>query len=126
MNKRLKRMGWTLRAWANPVFLLRNAPSSKVLTDFVHDSLDKGCKPEAIDQYWIRLNGVELWRENWPYAYGNTRHLHLTQFARLPSRGAALRLRKAEIAEYPIIAVKPLSAEARIRQLIAEAERGAK
>lgn len=121
MNKRIKRMGWALRAWANPGFWLRTAPSSRELTDFVHESLDKGCKPEAISEYWMRINGVELWRENWPYAYGGTR-LHLTQHARLPSCGAALRLRKAEIAEYPFIAVKSPSAEARIRQLIAEAK----
>lgn len=100
-----KRLKYTLVALLNTCSWFRNHKTSKNLTEFIHRSLDTGHKLNVIDNYYVTLNGVKLWVENYPYSFGNVvksdgyhSHSGPQDEKRLPSRGAARRLRLAVIA----------------------------
>lgn len=86
--------GWTFRIY----------PASKALSEFITAKLDAGHAPVIIDKHMMLLDGAEIWRENFPYAYGSLRipskEWDPENEKLLPSRRAAMRLREAELSVY--------------------------
>ena len=45
--------------------------------------------------YVLKLNGVEIWVENYPYAFGSPADTSGTSYAKLPSRRTVIKLKEA-------------------------------
>lgn len=80
----------------SPRHWLRVRNTSKALGDFISKSLDDGATPIIVDEYTMKLNGITLWRENYPYGYGNIYDGKTPNL--LPPRHVCIALRKAELA----------------------------
>lgn len=80
----------------DPRYWMRNEKTSKSLTDFINNQLDNGVVPVIVNEFEMTLSGVNIWRANFPYAYGNIYSRGVAPL--LPSRSTVVRLRKAEIA----------------------------
>ena len=99
----------SLRAFFTTGIFPRNHPTSKILSEFIISAIAQGYRPQISNKYTMKLNGVDLWRENWPYAYGSiekTSSLNEDQTLYeirnyLPSRKAARLLRDAELEYLP-------------------------
>lgn len=89
----------------HPSFWVKNHPTSESLSNFIIKSLENGYLPEVVDgdTYRLKLRGIKMWAENYPYAYGTIieANHHIPSESKLgclmPSRVAIKMLRDAEM-----------------------------
>jgi hypothetical protein len=56
----------------NPVFWIQNEPTCWRYDHHLRQALnDPDCNIEIIDSYTAKINGVQVWINNYPYAFGN-------------------------------------------------------
>lgn len=89
-------MNYFFKILLTPSCWIRNYPTSRVLSDKINKALDAGLLP-TVDagylgrSYTVKLDGLELWIENYPYAYGSVYPYGRT----LPDRATVFRLAEA-------------------------------
>ena len=79
-----------LRVIATPSCWLQNYTYSSLWDRELRRMLDKGDKIVIVDNYYVKIGGVEVWVENYPYAYGRPNGIEIR-----PSRSTVLRLHDA-------------------------------
>lgn len=97
-----------LRIWINPLNWWRGHRTNEALSKFINRALDEGVTPVIIDQYTCSIKDVQLWIENYPYAYGKVwnsclpRHCTPWRISGMPDRATVVRLYDAiNSIEYP-------------------------
>lgn len=79
-----------LRVIFSPIHWIRNASTSHVLDEFILNAL-KNPRFEYVSRYVVKLNGLDIWIRNYPYAYGSMDKYD----GSLPSRTTVLNLKRA-------------------------------
>jgi hypothetical protein len=98
-----------LRILVTPKYWVRNHETSKTVSAFINDALDRGCEVRRLNQHEIELDGMVIWAGNYPYSYGMLRsrtrvvsfgkdkkHLWPINLNLMPDRETVFRLRDAE------------------------------
>lgn len=74
MNK-LKEIWLWLKVTINPAYWVSNNSISKPWDRRLRTLIKEGAEVTNADDFTVDLGGITIWVSNYPYAYGNKRHV---------------------------------------------------
>lgn len=74
-----------------PKFWHQNYPTCDLLSEAIERAIDSKSPVTVVDSYTAKLANMELWIENYPYAYGYLRNPEIKE---LPSARVRAKLNK--------------------------------
>lgn len=77
------------RLW--PIYWMQNYPTNRVRDGMINREMNNH-PITIIDKYTVKIGRLEVWIENWPYAYGRPAN---PSFPLMPTVKTRKRLRKA-------------------------------
>ena len=82
-----------LRVTLNPRYWIKNEPVNKKWDKALRDMLENPIVTER-SKYTVKLNGVTIWKGNYPYGYGNPYGYNTNVDNLSPSRRTCYKLHK--------------------------------
>lgn len=74
-----------------PDFWIQVAPTNEALSAKIERAIDSESPVTIVDEFTIKMAGMELWVENYPYGYGG---LHNSPLSELPTARVRAKLKK--------------------------------